>query len=330
MSMETQPVTETAPHGKVKRQGRKAAVVTGLLIVGGLAVLCVVAAGGGAAYFGRATAQARGTQTEGAGETLATAAAGTATANALMAENTATAGAFAAQATATALADYADSTATAQARAEASTATAVVLAASTPTLAVAAPAAENWPLVVLDTFEANTHGWVTGTFDDQYGTGSREVAEGKYHWEATAKGQGRLWWATFNDRQVTDGYVAVDVSVVAGDAYTRYGLVVRHNGKDYDLFDAGQNGKFGFYRWEGGRWTTLIGLTPSAAIDPAGVNRLAVLAQGQQFTLYVNGQQVGAATEDHLTEGYTGLALNLSQPAARAVVEFANFELRTP
>jgi hypothetical protein len=338
-------MTQPAPETKGPGLNRKLVVVVVILILCGLAVLCVAGLGGGAFVMQQATAQARGSQTSVAAEALATAAAQTATVEAQRAEDAATAAAQSAKstatadaralalaqaATATALADNAASTATAQARADASTATAEALARSTPTVAVAAPVAEAWRLIVLDTFDANLHSWPTGNFSDQYGAGSRQVADGVYRWQASAGQGGRLWWATYNDLSAADCYAAVDVSVVAGDTHTRYGVVLRHNRKDYDLFDVGQNGKYGFYRWEAGAWTTLIGLTDSTLIDTSGVNRLAVLAQGSQFTLYINGVQVASAAEDHLRQGYTGFALNLSQQAATATVEFDNFELRVP
>ena len=338
----TEPALETQRRGL----NRRAAAAVAVLVLLGLAAICVAWMGGGAVMTRQATAQARTTQTSAAAVALAstavagqtamveTQAAGTATALADIAASTATAQAQAlalAQAgTATALADNAASTATAQARADASTATAEILAQASPTVAVAAPAAANWRLAVMDSFDANLHGWPTGDFNDQYGAGSRDVTGGVYRWQASAKQGGRLWWATFNDQSVADCYVAVDVSVVAGDAHTRYGVVARHNGTDYDLFDVGQNGKYGFYRWEGGKWTTLIGLTDSTLIDLSGVNRLAVLAQGSQFTLYINGTQVATAAEDHLSQGYAGMALNLSQQTDQATVEFDNFELRVP
>jgi hypothetical protein len=337
-------MTEPGPEAKrSSRTGVAIGLTVGLLLCG-LAALCLAGVAGGAVYLSQATAQAHSTQTSLAAQQQATATAvaetvtmqaqvmaETATAVAKSAKATATAQALAAASTATVLSDYAASTATAQARSEASTATAEVRALATPTLVVAAPMAENWSLVAMDTFEANVHAWPMGDFSDQYGSGSRALTDGKYHWEANANQGGGLWWVTYADAKPADFYVGVDVSVVQGDISTRYGLVLRHDGTNYDFFDVGQNGRFAFYRWEGGQWTTVVKTTASAAIDPNGVNRLAALVQGQQFTFFINNQQVATATESHLRQGQAGMGLNLGQKTDKAVVvEFDNFELRAP
>jgi hypothetical protein len=336
-------MTEPVPEANARRRSRKSTLATLGLILFGLAVLCLASLGRGAALLSRATALVGSTQTSLAAQQQATALAAaqtgtmqanvmaeTATAAAQSVQSTATAEALDLASTATALSDFAASTATAQARVDASTATAQAQPETTPTLAVAAPEADNWPLVTMDTFDANSHAWPTGTFSGPYGSGSRDIVDGKYTWEASSNEAGGLWWVTDDDTTVTDFYVAVDVLVVQGDTNTRYGLVLRHDGKNYDFFDVGQNGEFGFYRWEGGQWATLIKLTPSAAIENGAVNRLAALVQGKQFTFFINDQQVAAATESHLTQGHAGMGLNLSQKTDKAVIEFDNFELRAP
>ena len=339
-------MSEIAPETGKKR---KTGLIVGLSV--GL-VLCVVAGigllgvGGAALSLKQATAQAGVTETALAAQQQATttaqvmtstalaqaeaatalAEARTATALAKSAASTATARAVAA----TAFANFAASTATAQFRADASTATARVRQTqATPTHFVPASIASNWPLVVFDTFDSNSGGWPTGPYSDTYGSGSRNLSDGQYQWSAAAK-EGRVWRLNYKRETASDFYLAVDVLAVSGSPQARYGLVLRDNGKNYYFFDVGSDRQFAFYVWSEDKWTTLVGLARSEAIAAGGVNRLAALAQGGQFTLFINDQQVAQATDSRLSKGQMGLAVNFVDKTEAAVLKFDNFEVREP
>jgi hypothetical protein len=311
------------------------------LVLCGVAAIGVAGAGGAAVYLGQATAKVAATQTLLAAQRQATATAlarsltaqaqaeaATVTAVAQSAAGTATARAEAATATTGAL--YAASTATAQFRLDASTATAQArLTEGTPTAPVLAPIAQDWPLLIFDTFDSNVNKWPAGPYTDDYGSGRRSVSDGKYQWTATAT-QGRLWRLTYTSRFVSDCYVAEDFFVVTGGPKARYGLIVRDDGSNYYIFDVGTNRQFAFYLWYGNKWTTLVSPTPSDAIASGSVNRLAVVAQGSQFNLFINDQQVAETSDDHLAQGQTGFAINLTDQMDEASFEFDDFELRAP
>ena len=319
-----------------RRRGWVAGLVVGVLLCGGVLVcLAGLGAWGGVAYVAsRATAQADQAKLAQVIET-ATALArevarqqATQTAAALQVQQvTARAQTAVAGTTATAQVKWAASTSTAQARIEASTATASARAtAATPTPADPRLA---WPASLYDAFDANTQGWFVDPYKDDYGIVTRTIQAGKYRWEADTT-EGRLWRANCPGATFRDGYVAVDVRLVAGDANTRYGLVVRDDGSNYYYFDAGTSRTFGFYLWHNGQWTTLVDLTQAAELSAQGVNRLGVLAQGSAFTLYINDEVVARVTDSHLAEGLPGLGVNLSRNTPPAIYEFDNFEVRAP
>ena len=321
---------------KKTNTGLVVAIVIGLGLCG-LVALGLIGGGGAVVYFGQVTAQARGTQTELAAQAQATAARAsllteqakaTEAAAATFAAETATAEAEAA--TATAEAQYAASTATARSREEASTATALARQGeATPTMLVPAPVAQNWPLLVFDAFDSNFNRWPVGPYSDDYGSGRRSVSSGKYQWTATAS-EGRLWRMSYEKETVSDFYVAADFLLVSGGPQAHYGLVLRDTGSDYYLFDVSSNQQFGFYLWYGSQWTTLLSPVRSAAIVTGEVNRLAALAQGSQFTLFINGRRVAQETDSRLAEGQAGFAVNITTQLDEAGFEFDNFELRAP
>jgi hypothetical protein len=310
---------------------RKDGVVVGIVIA---VILClgvtlclggVGAWGGLAYYFTQSTAQARQTQSARLVEAAATAKVEAQNRQATEAAMAAWAGA-----TATTLAKEAASTATAQTRVDASTATAQARADSgTSTPPASADVVHTWPVRLLDTFDAEGNDWLVGPYKDDFGSVNRSITSGKYRWEANTT-QGRLWRVNYTNATVSDSYLAVDVLVVTGDANTRYGLVAREDGQNYYYFDAGKDGKFAFYLRFDDQWTTLVDVTSSGSIETNGLNRLALLAQGDQFTLFINGQLVAQATDSHIRQGLTGIAVNLTGKTPKGVYEFDNFELRAP
>ena len=60
------------------------------------------------------------------------------------------------------------------------------------------------------------------------------------------------------------------------------------------------------------------------------MNRLAVVAEGAHFVLFVNDQYVAEVDDDRLSSGMVGVAVDLFDPGDEAVFEFDNFELRVP
>jgi hypothetical protein len=332
-------MTETLPAIPKKRKtGLIIALIAGLVLCG-VAALGLAGAGGAVFYFGQATAQAGGSQTALAAQQQATAAAqaktltaqaqaATATAVAQSAADTATARAEAATATTGAL--YAASTATAQFRLDASTATAQARQTQgTPTVLVPAPMAQDWPLLVFDPFDSNVNKWPAGRYSDDYGSGNRSVTQGKYQWKATAT-EGRLWRLTYDNATVSDFYLAADFLVVSGGPQARYGLILRDDGSNYYILDVGSNQQFAFYMWYANKWTTLVKPAKSAIIAADGVNRLAALARGSQFTLFINDQQVAQTRDSHIAKGQTGFAINLTDKLDAVSFEFDSFELRAP
>jgi hypothetical protein len=50
-----------------------------------------------------------------------------------------------------------------------------------------ANAGSQWPILFSDTFDNNDTHWTVGTIDDDYSKITREIKDGKYIWDATAK-----------------------------------------------------------------------------------------------------------------------------------------------
>jgi len=294
--------------------------------LGGLmiALLCITLLGVRAVVVRRAraaaAAQAQATATAQSEATATAQAWAAATAQAI--EATAT---FQLQATAAAQAQ-AQATATAQAQA---TATAVAVADVADVNAP--PQAAGWPIVFSASFgDPDVDGWPTGDYSDERLIGNRQIAEGKYRWDAEAL-DGVIWWSIPDGPSVSDFHLTVSARRISGVADGQYGLIFRRADRDnYGLFKIEDSQYFKFSARHDGEWDTVIDWTETSAIRPVGANRLTVIAEGSHFTFYVNDEFIGEADDDRLSPGETGVAIELLDAGDAAIFEFDDFELRAP
>jgi hypothetical protein len=231
-----------------------------------------------------------------------------------------------AQARATATA-HAEATARAQA-----TATALAMALATAEARLYAPLweASGWSVALSDDFSAAGHDWPIGDYSDSLVVGNKTIDDGVYRWEAEALDD-FVWWSIPEADPASDCYLAVDARLASGASDAQYGLIFRRaDSSNYYLLLVKDSQYFEFVKVYEGNWTFLISWTKTSAILSGRVNRLEVVAQGSQFTFYVNGQFVGESGDGQLTSGKPALVVGLGEAGDTSVVEFDNFEVRTP
>jgi serine/threonine-protein kinase len=323
-------VSDAMPAARPSASPGRRRVPVWVWALGGLMIilLCVAILGTRAVIVRRArvaaTAQARATATAQSQSTEATAQAQAKEA-ARVAQATATA-----QAEATATVQAERATATAQAAQAAATAQAEATASAVTVVDDLLAIASNWPIVFGDAFDSNVNDWPAGDYSDERITGSREIIDGKYHWEADAL-DGVIWWSIPDVASASDFYLAVDAQRISGVADGQYGVVFRRANRDnYGLFKIEDSQYLKFSVRSQGEWETVIDWTETSAIRPVGVNRLAVVGEGSHFTFYINDEYVGEIDEDRLPSGKMGLAIELLDAKDAAVFEFDDFEVRAP
>ncbi len=185
-----------------------------------------------------------------------------------------------------------------------------------------------WTLAFSDDFHDNAHTWVVGSYRDDWGTVTRVITDGLYTWDLTAlHSVGR--WCMPEITPTTDFYLTVDARRVSGPPDAGYGLVLRHSDGNYYLFSIRDDGFFNFNLWYQFNWRAVVDWTGTFAIQPGQVNRLAVLAKGDTFTLSINGEQVAEVNDTQLPKGEAGLSVLLITPG-NAVFTFERFRLYTP
>ena len=192
-------------------------------------------------------------------------------------------------------------------------------------------AAGRMPLVFRDTFDSNTHGWPTGAEKGAAGTVTRDFGGGKYLVVLNASQAAHLSSGAPETGALTDFYASIDVQQISSPADGAYGLEFRAQGSDSRyFFGVLPPQQFALVVQQNGQWTVLIPPTVSTALQPAGANRLAVLAEGSHFRLFINDRLVGELDDARLASGAVLLAIEAPQTGGNVVFEFDNFELRAP
>lgn len=180
-------------------------------------------------------------------------------------------------------------TATAVPPTEAPTATA---SASDPVPALGAP---TWK----DEFTKTSY---FGTFDEA--ETKVEVSGGAL--VLTAKNANSYYGWTMSYPKPKNFYLEATVKTGACSSTDRYGLIFRSpdTSKGYFL-TVTCDGQFSFRSWDGSEFSDIIAWTKAAAIKTGGgqTNRVGVMAKDKGFTFFINGVQVGQASDGTYTDG---------------------------
>jgi len=188
----------------------------------------------------------------------------------------------------------------------------------------------DWDIIFQDSFDDNEYDWPVGVSDDQWVRNSWQFKNGVYRWEAEAM-EYVYWYVRPNHGPLDDFYLGIDVRKVSGAEDAIYGIVYRieDNNNLYflQIYDPGQ---FALWRKVRGEWFALIKWRQTGTIRSGQVNRIEVMAEGPEFSIAINGQKVGTASDDRLEVGGIGIAIQLLEEGDRAVFEFDNLVIRAP
>ncbi len=135
------------------------------------------------------------------------------------------------------------------------------------------------------------------------------------------------WWVFYRNGY-DDAVIEVDAHSFSDSAEIEYGLVFRlsDDGNNAYMFFLHPNGEYNFYLYTRPKWNELTSSATSSAIKTGTAkNRLKVVAQGNQFALYVNDQFLNTFTDPTLSQGRLGFAI--SSPIPDVKVAFDNLSI---
>jgi hypothetical protein len=179
-----------------------------------------------------------------------------------------------------------------------------------------------------DAFEDAGSGWGT----DQRDGFDRGYGEDVYFFDLRASNW--LAWAHPGQR-FGDVSIEVDARVASGARDGHYGVLCRYQDADgFYYLAVSADGYYAIFRRAEGGMKILTGdgsgMLPSPHIKTGTqVNRVLGVCDGDELSLYVNGQWLATVTDDEYAQGDVGLAAS-SGPGGGTRIVFDNFVVTAP
>jgi hypothetical protein len=194
-------------------------------------------------------------------------------------------------------------------------------------------------LLYSEDFSDNSRGWDIETSSDDFGNTTKKVVDGKYR-ISLASEMGYLFdITTIPGFSGADYLLSIDVSVITlraapGDFALQFSLreVDGVNGKHY-AFEFDNEGSYYGEVWTSGSYKSAEYILDESQhqgliLAPGFSKTLAVKADGDTFTLYLEGEELARARDATISEaGQISLLLGLIGSDQSAVVEFDNLAI---
>jgi serine/threonine protein kinase len=133
-------------------------------------------------------------------------------------------------------------------------------------------------------------------------------------------------WIAWNmiGQSFDDFEIEFEVALVEGDPYNDAGLLFRFQDADnYYEVDVNGQGSFAIGKEVDDEWAQIVEWTSSPAVKPfGGVNRVRIVAKGNQFALYINDEFLSEFVDDSFASGGLGTVVTAyDEPPARATFD---------
>ena len=173
-------------------------------------------------------------------------------------------------------------------------------------------------MLFTDDFSDPTSGWAEAASDQS----EMGYQNGKY--VITVHNANYLAW-TYANQFYSDFVIEVEAAKVSGPNDGEYGILFRIVDKsNYYIFKVNATGSYLVSAFVNGEWVTLSSWTKNSAIKTGtATNKLAVVAQGETLSFYVNGVKIYELTDSTLAEGDIALVAG-TQAVGEFVARFSN------
>ncbi len=199
---------------------------------------------------------------------------------------------------------------------------------------LALPSDKDWPVTLCETFADNQNNWLVESQDNSYAQYSIDVVDGAYTLDYTAKAfaqfkQTALSW--FPLGQAQDFALSVSTLMDSTFQNNSWGMAFRadENMDSFFLFSIYNDGTYAFEIYENGNWIPLISQRVFGGIQPGEPNKLTVVAEGGDFTFYINDALVNSFSGG-LLEGSHIQFLISAKEGASATYTFDDIVMQSP
>jgi hypothetical protein len=186
------------------------------------------------------------------------------------------------------------------------------------------PAAESQAgkLLYSDDFSSSKSGWTISISGDI----TAFYKNGRYHMTAVPANYFNGWYVPRLD--LSDFIVQVEATKEAGPDDNEFGLSIRSPVPgSYYVFLISSDGYYTFGKDENSTWVTPFNWTKSSAIKTGNAtNLLEVVARGDKFSFYANGEKLGDYTDSSFANGRLALHVG-STSEGNVTIGFDNFKV---
>lgn len=157
------------------------------------------------------------------------------------------------------------------------------------------PGNEDWPVILCETFDDNTYDWQVESQDNPYARYSIDVQNGRYELNYNAKAfagfqQSALSW--FDVSSADDFALSVTTLMNSDFQGCSWGVAFRADEDSFFLFSINNDNTYAFEIFEDDGWIPLISQRGFDGIRPNEENKLEIIAEGGDFTFYINDELV--------------------------------------
>jgi hypothetical protein len=123
------------------------------------------------------------------------------------------------------------------------------------------------------------------------------------------------WMLTFPEP--ANYYLEVTAAPQDCGGLDRYGVIFRTDATEGYLFGFSCDGQYSLRRWNGDKFKALVDWTPSPDVQSGAnqTNRMGLMVEGDQYTLFANGKKLAETSDDSYPEGGLGLFIAADETA---------------
>lgn len=188
----------------------------------------------------------------------------------------------------------------------------------------------DWPVVFLDLFDNNDHGWDIGDVKTRSIELATSISGGKFH--LYLKSMFPAPWAVYPALgTLEDFFASIDIRKQSGTRSADFGLVFREDGESHYYYRINPESRtYCVSIFHNGKWSDIIAWKQSKRILPYGVNQVAVLAARSRYIFFLNGEEVDQLDDSTLRLGRVGASITLHNSGDWIKIEADNLVVRAP
>jgi len=203
----------------------------------------------------------------------------------------------------------------------------------TPKCSFTSPHQPSWTNLVCEDFSSTSAGdFYTGSDSSDLSNTKVSIKNGKYIVDITGVAYSGYKGGVVHRYEVgrsKDFVLSVDVNINSVYKHCGSGIAFRGSGDNYYLFQVQHDGFYTFDTLKNNNWSSLIGWRPHGGVKWDEPFNITVIAEGDRFDFYLDGEHVNSYTDNSLNASNIYLVASASEGAS-ALIEFDNLIIKGP